>query len=98
MLRVDGNAIGDEWMEVISDALQHSKSLIQLCVTKCGLSVKGTYYSTIFGRWKSGKNNNVYMTCQTQTFLPKLICQAKLYNSKLKCISLEIMQIHSNCS
>ena len=36
------NDIGDDGMAVISEALQHSKSLTTLGVVKCGLSVKGT--------------------------------------------------------
>ena len=37
------NDIGDDGMAVISEALQHSKSLTKLNVMKCGLSVKGNY-------------------------------------------------------
>ena len=36
------NDIGDEGMAVISEALQHNKSLTTLRVGVCGLSVKGT--------------------------------------------------------
>ena len=36
------NDIGDDGMKVISEALQHNKSLTELWVDKCGLSVKGT--------------------------------------------------------
>ena len=36
------NDIGDDWMAVISEALQHNKSLTTLRVAECGLSVKGT--------------------------------------------------------
>ena len=42
MLSMDSNDIGDDGMAVISEALQHNKSLITLNVGKCGLSVKGT--------------------------------------------------------
>ena len=34
--------IGDDGMAVISEALQHNKSLTTLRVAWCGLSVKGT--------------------------------------------------------
>ena len=37
-----GNDIGDDGMAVISEALQHNKSLTKLWVELCGLSVKGT--------------------------------------------------------
>ena len=36
------NYIGDDGIAVISEALQHSKSLTTLGVGQCGLSVKGT--------------------------------------------------------
>ena len=36
------NDIGDDGMAVISEALQHNKSLTTLRVVECGLSVKGT--------------------------------------------------------
>ena len=36
------NDIGDNGMAVISEALQHNKSLTTLMVESCGLSVKGT--------------------------------------------------------
>ena len=42
VLNVSYNDIGDDWMAVISEALQHSKSLTTLKVEHCGLSVKGT--------------------------------------------------------
>ena len=35
------NDIGDEGIAVISEALQHNKSLTTLRVVRCGLSVKG---------------------------------------------------------
>ena len=41
-LNVNFNDIGDDGMAVISEALQHSKSLTTLEVERCGLSVKGT--------------------------------------------------------
>ena len=42
-LYMNGNDnIGDEGMAIISEALQHNKSLITLSVPGCGLSVKGT--------------------------------------------------------
>ena len=41
-LHMSGNDIGDEGMAVISEALQHNKSLTTLRVLGCGLSVKGT--------------------------------------------------------
>jgi len=36
------NDIGDNGMAVISEALQHNKSLTELWVGQCGLSMKGT--------------------------------------------------------
>ena len=42
VLNVSCNDIGDDWMAVISEPLQHSKSLTTLEVEWCGLSVKGT--------------------------------------------------------
>ena len=42
VLDVGNNNIGDDGMAVISEALQHNKSLTTLEVVKCGLSVKGT--------------------------------------------------------
>ena len=42
---MSGNDIGDEGMAIISEALQHNKSLTELYVVWCGLSVKGSYYS-----------------------------------------------------
>ena len=41
-LDMSGNYIGDKGMAVISEALQHNKSLTTLGVGECGLSVKGT--------------------------------------------------------
>ena len=40
-LNVGDNDINDDGMAVISEALQHSKSLTTLSVVECGLSVKG---------------------------------------------------------
>ena len=42
VLDVGYNDIGDDGMAVISEALQHNKSLTTLRVGQCGLSVKGT--------------------------------------------------------
>ena len=44
VLDVSVNDIGDEGMAMISEVLQHGKSLMitKLKVGKCGLSVKGT--------------------------------------------------------
>ena len=42
MLDVSHNDISDDGMAVISEALQHNKSLTTLSVGWCGLSVKGT--------------------------------------------------------
>ena len=36
------NDIGDVEMAIISEALQHNKSLTELWVSRCGLSVKGS--------------------------------------------------------
>ena len=41
-LDMNFNDIGDDGMAVISEALQHNKSLTTLGVGQCGLSVKGT--------------------------------------------------------
>ena len=41
-LIINNNNISDDGMAVISEALQHKKSLTTLEVAKCGLSVKGT--------------------------------------------------------
>ena len=41
-LNIRSNDIGDDGMAVISEALQHNKSLTTLNVGWCGLSVKGT--------------------------------------------------------
>ena len=42
VLDVSNDDIGDDGMAVISEALQHNKSLTRLRVAKCALSVKGT--------------------------------------------------------
>ena len=42
VLDVSLNYIGDDGMAVISEALQHNKSLTTLRVVECWLSVKGT--------------------------------------------------------
>ena len=42
MLIMDSNDIGDDGMAIISEALQHNKSLTTLNVGGCGVSVKGT--------------------------------------------------------
>ena len=42
VLDVGYNDIGDDGMAVISEALQHNKSLTTLWIIYCGLSVKGT--------------------------------------------------------
>ena len=41
-LNIGSNDISDDGMAVISEALQHNKSLTTLVVIQCGLSVKGT--------------------------------------------------------
>ena len=41
-LDVSWHDIGDEGIAVISEALQHNKSLTSLCIGRCGFSVKGT--------------------------------------------------------
>ena len=41
-LNISDNNISDDGMAVISEALQHNKSLTILWVVQCGLSVKGT--------------------------------------------------------
>ena len=42
VLDISENNIGDEGMVIISEALQHNKSLTRLIVGECQLSVKGT--------------------------------------------------------
>ena len=42
VLDVSNNDISDDGMAVISEKLQHNKSLTTLSVAGCGLSVKGT--------------------------------------------------------
>ena len=46
MLDVSHNDIGDEGMAIISETLQHNKSLTTLAVALCGLSVEGTVASS----------------------------------------------------
>ena len=43
LLHIGGNDIGDVGLEILSEALQHSKSLTKLDTGLCGLSVKGCY-------------------------------------------------------
>ena len=45
MLDLSGNNIGDKGMAIMSEALQHNKSLTTLIVGLCELSVKGTVCS-----------------------------------------------------
>ena len=42
-LAMNYNDIGDEGMAIISEALQHNKSLTDLRVEKCGLSEKSSW-------------------------------------------------------
>ena len=42
VLNMMNNDIGDEGIAVISETLQHNKSLTRLRIEQCGLSVKGT--------------------------------------------------------
>jgi len=42
VLNVSHNDIGDDGIAVISETLQHNKSLTKLRVARCGLSMKGT--------------------------------------------------------
>ena len=42
VLDISENNIGDKGMAIISEALQYNKSLTELGVAGCGLSVKGT--------------------------------------------------------
>ena len=41
VLHINWNDIGDDGMAVISEALQHNKSLTTLEVANCALSLKG---------------------------------------------------------
>ena len=54
VLDVSRNAIGDEGMAIISEALQHNKSLTILGLVLCGLSVKGTV-ANVWIKRDSGK-------------------------------------------
>ena len=45
VLDVSWNDIGNEGMALISETLQHNKSLTALWVARCGLSAKGTIFS-----------------------------------------------------
>jgi len=48
------NVIGDEGISSVAEGLKHNKTLAELIITKCGLSVKGTVvYKT------RGQNNLV---------------------------------------
>jgi len=42
LLDMSHNDIGDDGIAVISETLQHNKSLTKLWIDQCGLSVKGT--------------------------------------------------------
>lgn len=42
-LNVSGNDIGDIGISVIAEGLQYNKILVKLNVSRCKLSVKGTY-------------------------------------------------------
>ena len=44
-LEIGGNYIGDDGIAVISEALQHNKSVTTLRVQECGLSAQGSYHS-----------------------------------------------------
>ena len=48
---VSENNIGDDGIAVISEALQHTKSLTILMVWQCGLSAKGSYCSKYKMHW-----------------------------------------------
>ena len=48
VLSVSENDIGDEGMAIISEALQHNKSLTRLWLQQCGLSVKGTTVTSVW--------------------------------------------------
>ena len=45
VLDIGGNDIGDEGLKILSEALQHNKSLTKLDIGQCGLSLKGSYAS-----------------------------------------------------
>ena len=45
VLDLSNNDIGDEGMAIVSETLQHNKSLTEVRVEQCGLSVKGIYCS-----------------------------------------------------
>ena len=44
-LNIIHNNIGDDGIAVISEALQHNKSVTTLWVQECGLSAQGSYHS-----------------------------------------------------
>ena len=43
-LNIRNNNIGDDGIAVISEALQHNKSVTILRILQCGISAKGTSY------------------------------------------------------
>ena len=45
VLSMWGNDVGDDGIAMISEALQHVRSLHRLAVSECRLSVKGILYS-----------------------------------------------------
>ena len=52
VLNMWGNVdIGDDGMAMISQALQHNKSLTTLRVDQCGLSVKGTVVCKMYDKF-----------------------------------------------
>jgi len=50
VLDMSRNDIGDDGMAVISESLQHNKSVTKLCAGGCGLSVKGTVVCKMYLR------------------------------------------------
>ena len=79
-LNMSQNDIGDEGMAIISEVLQHNKSLTKLKVEECGLSVKGTVMCkmqlqlvrySIQLKTLAGENfNKLLANCQS--FLPQI--------------------------
>ena len=51
-LDISYNNVSDDGMIVISEALQHNKSLTTLGVAECGLSVKGTVVCKMYYQWR----------------------------------------------
>ena len=74
-LGINYNDIGDNGMAVISEALQHNKSLATLRVSGCGLTVKGTVVCKLF--------NILYVYQQN-------LCNSNIQIKRFQCIYIYI--------